>query len=659
MITGNYCKILYNYIVYYIVIFLLSSSQLYSQQYDFIKSIFSSSDLKKLEKTKSYELQAEQLIEEANELYMETFAVQGDYELDEDKIEKKVKQLENNAQKKQIEAAQYYELINQTKFGIYKRYIEKFWSDFEGDESSYVNARLIEEQSNDLYFQASTLRSEASKISDQKEKVENLNNAYNLEIRAHEKQLSALAIYYGIEYTPAEKKEEQVYTDVTKIEEPQEAKSQQMYYRESVDQEAELPPARDITISEPTRARVKEDVMVNQMIIDLYNQYISDETRYPATVLTPEILSGITYFDSDQIHNIWYSYAFDTLYEGVPAPPPEQLAVTDTVFEELAYEETAEEELVPEQYEEKIAVVEEDVGESYHVPEGEEVIYRVQIAANKIQLTQRALSKIYYGNKAVEMINEEGWFKYSIGDFYTYGDADKFRKQCGVKNAFIVAYRKGQKFIPSSLSEEIAAQYSQTAEDIIASRYDIGLMFRVQIAANRVPLTKEQLSRIYTDDYPVEMIEEEGWFKYQILGVRLFSDALRILRSARVKGAFIVAYNNGVMQNLYIAVKHSKTLEQEIQIHGRKGRLNDIEWHVQIAASRIPLTTSELSKIYRGNYKISLIIEEGWYKYRLKAGSSYSAAKEIKQQCGVPKAFIVPYYRAKKVPIDKAINDYY
>ncbi len=656
MIPGNYCKILYSNII--IIIFLLSSGLLYSQQDDFIKSIFSSSDLKKLEKTTSYVLQAEQLIEEANELYMETFAVQGDYELGEDKIEKKVKQLEDKAQKKQVEAAQYYELINQTKFGIYKRYIEKFWSDFEGDESGYVNARLIEEQSNDLYFQASTLRSEASKISDQKEKVENLNKAYDLEIRAHEKQLSALAIYYGIDYTPAEKKEEKVYTDVTDIEKPGEEQAQQMYYQESVEQETELPPVRDITISEPTRSRVEEDVMVNQMILDIYNQYISDVTRYPTNVLTPEILSGITYFDSDQILNIWYAYAFDTLYEGVPAPPPEQLAVADTVFEELAYEETAEEKLIPAEYEEVIAIVEEDVDESYHVPEGDEVIYRVQIAANKIQLTQRALSKIYYGNKAVEMINEGGWFKYSIGDFFRYGDADKFRKQCGVKNAFIVAYRKGQKFVPSSLSEEIAAQYSQTAEDIITSRYDIGLMFRVQIAASRVPLTREQLSGIYTDDYPVEMVEEEGWFKYQILGVRLFSDALRILRSARVKGAFIIAYDNGVMQNLYIAVKHSKSLEQEVQVRGRKGKLNDIEWHVQIAASHIPLTTSELNRIYRGNHKISLVIEEGWYKYRLKAGSSYSAAKEIKQQCGVPKAFIVAYYRAKKVPIDKAISDY-
>ena len=172
MTSKSYCKILL-FCFIYLIIYLLSSCPIYSQQDDFIKSIFKGSDLKKLEKTKSYELQAELLIEEANELYMETYAVQGNYELDEKKVEKKVKQLENKAQKKQIEAANYYNLVNQTKFGIYKSYIEKFWIDFEGDDSDYINARLIEEQSNDLYFQASNLRSEASKISDQKEKVEN------------------------------------------------------------------------------------------------------------------------------------------------------------------------------------------------------------------------------------------------------------------------------------------------------------------------------------------------------------------------------------------------------------------------------------------------------------------------------------------------------
>ena len=89
MIHKNSCKILLVCPIY-IIIYLLSASLLYSQQDDFVKAIFSGSDLKKLEKAKSYEIKAEVLIEEANELYMETFAVQGNYELDEKTMNKKV-----------------------------------------------------------------------------------------------------------------------------------------------------------------------------------------------------------------------------------------------------------------------------------------------------------------------------------------------------------------------------------------------------------------------------------------------------------------------------------------------------------------------------------------------------------------------------------------
>ena len=644
--------------LYYALILIscfLLSVLAYGQQDKQFYPVFNKSDIKKLEKTKEYETEAEGLIEEANELYMETFAVQGNYELDEKTIDKKVKQLESKAQKKQIEAAKYYELINQTKFSIYKTYIEKFWSDFEGDENDYVNARLIEEQSNDYYFQATTLRAEAAKISDIKDKVEKLKSAYDLEVKSLDKQLSALSIYYNIGYTAGETRRE------TEPVQPQ------ITYEEPAYQPAETPAVTEPVLTEPVgaaqaKAQIEEDILVNQMIINMYDQYMSDETRQPENVLTPQMLSDVTYFDSDKILNMWYSYAYDTLYEGVPETPPELYAATDSLGEELAMEgeeaaETGQEQLIPTEYEEKIATVEEDIGESYHIPEGDEIIYRVQIAAFKSQLTQRALSKIYYGNKQVEMLNEEGWFKYSIGDFYTYDDADKFRKQCGVKNAFIVAYRKGQKFVPGGISDMVSAQYAETAPDLITSRYDVGLIFRVQVAANTVPLTKEQLSRIYKDDYPVEMMYEDGWYKYQVLGVRLFSDALRILRNAQVRGAFIVAYDKGVKHNLYTAVSRSKKIEKEVQTYGRKGRLNEIEWHVQIAASRIPLTRNELSKIYSGDHDISLVIEEGWYKYRLKAGSSYNAAKEIKQNCNVPKAFIVAYYRAKKVPITRAINE--
>lgn len=648
----------------YLVLFLYSTSFLFCQQDDFIRSLLSGSDIKKLDKTKDYEILAEKLVEEANELYMETFAVQGNYDLDEKAISKKVKQLESKAQKKQLEATKYYELINSAKFGIYKKYIEKFWSEFEGDESAFINAKLIEEQSNDFYFQAKNLRSEAIRTQDNKEKLEKLNNAYELEIKSLDKQLNALSIYYSMDYTAGNEFIEPVTPVIAETQVPEtEPEQEDVYYDVPIIQETETsPPITEIIPVIPSGTAVEGDIRVNQMIIDIYDRYMEDETKFPSTVLTPEILAGLTSFDADKIKNIWYSYAYDTLYEGIPEPPAELVAISDTITGEMAsVDQTTDvvpEEIVPGEYEERISVVDEEIGESYHIPADEQVIYRVQIAANKMQLSQRSLSKIYFGNKRVEMINEEGWFKYSIGDFDTYEGASKFRKQCGVKNAFIVAYRKGTRFTAGGIDETGITSISESAEGMITSKYNVGLSFRVQIAANRVPMTKDQLKRIYKDNYPIELINEEGWYKYQLLGVRLFSDALKILRNAEIKGAFIIAYNNNTKHNLHAAVKRSKSLEKEVQTYGRKGKLNDIEWHVQIAASRIGLSQNELSQIYSGNENISLIIEDGWYKYRLKAGTSYSTAAKIKQECGIEKAFIVAYYIGKKVPLYKAINEY-
>jgi len=177
------------------------------------------------------------------------------------------------------------------------------------------------------------------------------------------------------------------------------------------------------------------------------------------------------------------------------------------------------------------------------------------------------------------------------------------------------------------------------------------VIFRIQVAASRIPVTKEQLARIYNGHYPVEMIMEEGWYKYQFLGVRLFSDAIRIIRDVKSWGVFIVAYEDGIKQNLAEAVKKNKKLENTVLTMGRKGYLQEIEFHLQIAASRFPLTSNELVKLFGESERISVILDDGWYKYHIKTCNSYQKALKLKQECGIDKAFIVPYKCAKKIAL--------
>ncbi|MBN2614024.1 MAG: hypothetical protein JXB00_20875 [Bacteroidales bacterium] len=649
-------------ILYFIICSVFIPFQIvYSQNDEAIQTLLNKSDISKIEKANEYKSQGDALIEEANQLYMETFSVQADIQLDQKAIEKKVGQLEAKAQQKQFEALELYRKCNETKYGIYKKYIEQFWSDFSGDENQYVNAKLIEEQSNDYFYQATATRNEAGKLKDRKEKIQKLNDANDLDMRALEKQITALGIYYTLETIPETTSTVQPVTPVYQ----EQTQSQQPVYTQP--ESTYTPDAQTPAYTSPVQKPTTSGAEVNQEIIEMYRQYLADSLGTDPSTLTPEQLQRITSFNADQILNIWYSYAYGQPYSpeyeeqllaeeqtDTAAPPPvEDLSAEQYQdYEDMTVQEQATQAQQAAETELKLIEIHEGEEEKLTMlPADENVIYRVQLAANKAELTQRALQRIYYGNKQVEMIMEDGWFKYSIGDFDDYKSADKFRSQCGVKNAFIVAYRKGTRFSTPSPAEEMAMQ--QPAEYAVAPGAE-GLTFRVQIAASHTTLNKEQIARIYPGPYPVEQVEEDGWYKYQVTGVRLFSDALKIIRDIKVRGAFISAYNNYEKMNLLEAVKISKKIEKEIQTYGRRGKVNDIEYYVQVAASQYPLRPAELSRIYPGNYKTALIYEEGWYKYRIKAGQSYEEAESIKNSTGVPKAFIVAYDRAVKIPLFQA-----
>jgi hypothetical protein len=178
---------------------VMLTGNVYGQKEDKIKAILKASDSKKIEKTDGYKEVADKLMEEANQLYKETIAVKGSTEFDEKGKKKKVKQLEGQARQKITAASDLYRERNGTKYRLYKTYMEKFWLQFEGDEASYDNAKTIEEQSNDLYYQAVTNRTEANKMPDGHEKIQKLKQAIESENLAIDRQLTVLGLYYGID----------------------------------------------------------------------------------------------------------------------------------------------------------------------------------------------------------------------------------------------------------------------------------------------------------------------------------------------------------------------------------------------------------------------------------------------------------------------------
>lgn len=334
-----------------------------AQEESAIRSILAAGDLKKLEKAEQYKAEAEGLIGEANQLYLEVFSVQSNPELSEKAIAKKVKQLETSARAKQIEASALNEKSNEIKFILYKRYIDDFWEKHENQESLYLEAKMMEEQASDHYFQGVSARLEARKMDDGFAKIEKLNEAHNLESQAIQKQVTALSHYHGLSETVAD-----------------------------VSNEADIPDEP----TAPADSRVDDGIVAPA---------VSDSV---GMVEVPVSDPAVSISDQD-----------------LPSEP----AIDSTVQQSI---EPAPAELPPEQVEPV-----EDISPGH----ASDIEFHVQIAASRRAIPPDELSLIYNGPHPITIVREDGWYKYHLNAGPSHKDADQLRISCNVVGAFLVAYR--------------------------------------------------------------------------------------------------------------------------------------------------------------------------------------------------------------------------
>lgn len=69
-----------------------------------------------------------------------------------------------------------------------------------------------------------------------------------------------------------------------------------------------------------------------------------------------------------------------------------------------------------------------------------DISFIVQIAAHTIPMHENYLRTIYRGKQAIQMIQEDPWYKYYLGPFKTFDEAQRVLQVVNVKNAFIAAY---------------------------------------------------------------------------------------------------------------------------------------------------------------------------------------------------------------------------
>lgn len=75
------------------------------------------------------------------------------------------------------------------------------------------------------------------------------------------------------------------------------------------------------------------------------------------------------------------------------------------------------------------------------------ILFRVQIAASRIEMSEKDLKRVYSGTKEISVFKEENWYKYYIGAYNSFFEANSVCHKSQVKGAFVVAYKGDQKLV--------------------------------------------------------------------------------------------------------------------------------------------------------------------------------------------------------------------
>jgi hypothetical protein len=152
---------------------------------------------------------------------------------------------------------------------------------------------------------------------------------------------------------------------------------------------------------------------------------------------------------------------------------------------------------------------------------------------------KKTLSGIYNGAEKIDELKEDGWYKYAIGIYQNYKSARKMRDELSIPGAFVIAYVNGKR-----IKITPAVAYKRHQKDEYTPETDKqGVTYRVQISASHVPLSDKILKSTYSGNLPIEVLQEDGWYKYSIASGKSYQDAQTLLKTLSIPGAFIVTYS--------------------------------------------------------------------------------------------------------------------
>lgn len=607
-------------------------------------------DRKKLEKANKYDDEANSKTEESNAIYLQISELQAMSGAEPDsKTQKKIDKLESEAINLQIEALELNEKGNEIRKDVYKSKIDDFLKDYTGNEASLTYPRLLEEQANEEFYKTTQLRSGAASSENEFDKYIKLLEAQEAELKGIEHQQKALEAYMNVD---------DIETVMDNTTQPDDITTSDPY----------LAPTDPIVTTDPIPP-TSSDVAQQDIVFDEYQMSIIRKIQNNE-IPQPEVnIYSIDNWDMENVQEVWYEYAYDivpeskeratydstqisdTLQEYIP-PSDDVLAIDDKTYphdaevDDKTYQPdytTDDKTYQPDKITDD-QTYQPDVGPA-DIYSGKNIIFRVQIAADRTPLSQSTLRKIYYGQHNVAMIEESGWYKYSIGDFTSYNEANRFRNSSGVGDAFIVAYKDGIK---------MDMAYAKRGTEYSGTGTPHGqITYKVQVAAAKNAISEENIKNIYTGSLEIGEIQEEGWYKYSIGSYTSYEDAASLRDVSGVSDAFVVAYINGRKLDLFKSTyKSDISVKRYAEISGS----SDIIFGVQIAASHAPISIKNLSRLYKGKKTIIETTDGVWFRYRIDLGRSIDEAKQFRDECNIKGAFVVAHQNGNRIRIKDAID---
>ncbi|MFW5778128.1 MAG: hypothetical protein ACOCW7_03060 [Bacteroidota bacterium] len=221
----------------------------------------------------------------------------------------------------------------------------------------------------------------------------------------------------------------------------------------------------------------------------------------------------------------------------------EETITEETIIEESVMEEDVMQDVIIRKNLEDSETTRTDISAVNPSVAGYAVRYHVQIAASKTPLDETYLRTIYSGERDINHFKEDGWEKYTIGNFSRYRDAQsELQNRVDTHDAFIIAYLLGKK---------VMAYKARMVEDILANtpldtfHENPDTQYRIQIAASTIPLSLKKLETLYPHTDQIGIIYEGGWFKYSIPGADTRESSWDLSQNLRVRGSFVVQYQSG------------------------------------------------------------------------------------------------------------------